>query len=310
MPEKKKFNWILVIAVLAAVVFFMNRTPSGGTSDGGDIMEVQDGKTTIKFEVRSASDLTQAVVDGTQYIGAEGRFGVSIGNNEDIDITLVTFAGKTDSVAATTPFDIISFYPSTISTLSAGTSGPVEWTPYFNLETYAFRYPGPTTFTFNYRYTYRDEAGIIRANTPLLGSMTVNIYPDACDDTTPFGECNDAGEECQYIEGTGLDTIPTEECCLTTGGIWDGIFCTAGCGGIPVGSCDTTPEPGTVKKNNYCLESQTLVEDCNQICTNSGEPANCFDWYGNVQDSCNADGTCEFHDYTTGVIVNIASGTQ
>lgn len=287
MAQKKDNKNILIILILAALVFlFMNKSPvTAGPSD-----------VNIEFNTRSRSQ-TLAVVGGQLVPDAEGQFAVSIGNPKAVQITNVAFVSKDDARASST-FDSSTF-PWTSKTIPPSSASSQTSTSWFDLEWYANNHPGTTRFTFNFKYDYKDAEGNSQLNIPIAGYADINILGEFCGDGTHLGDCNNGGGKCIY-SGGNLVVVQDQTCCQQAGGTWSGSSCSLGCGAIPFGSCDTTPTPGTVKRNTYCDgTTQTMVESCSNC--------HCFDYYGNVEESCSAS-TCVFDEYDEQVTVNVVGG--
>ena len=255
----------------------------------------------ITFRTRSAEGIKLALVGGEHIPGAEGQFGVTVGNEKVIPIQSVSFTSKDDAKFDST-FDSTAFPFQSVAELAPSTSTPETNTDWFDLEWYATNHPGTTRFTFNFDYNYMDAEGILHPNVPSVGFADIEIFGDTCTDSTAFGQCNGDGEVCEYASGSGAVLTETETCCASAGGVWQTDTCVFTCGSVPLGACETNP--GTLPaKNTYCDPSTAvMVEDCGQC--------SCYDYFGNSEASCNVE-ACVFTDYgIQNVIVNVVDVGQ
>lgn len=319
---KKKDNkliWILVGIV--AIYLLTSKMPPGITTTTSDAQVPVD----IKFYVRDGNK--DVLVEGTEVPDpATGSFDVGISNQKGVTIQDVEFTGQSDDTAlfcetgATDEFDDPASYldgqapPWTVAA-SCATGGDCGLSPYstaaFDLDCYApdiANEAGDVTFSFNFQYDWvdPDSAGSLIPNVPVTGAAIIEFFYDKCTGEQALGTCGGDGLLCTYVQGSGAEFIEDEVCCLSAGGTWGGASCSFGCSGYGLsdGEClQSQPVANEAIRATYCAGTN-MVENCGVSCSN-GNPATCWDYYGNPQASCDG-ATCVFETYEGGVISTLS----
>lgn len=323
--KKQAMKWVIGIVVL---LLLSQKAPEIIEEDEFEpITTTSTGDTpvTITFHVTSGK---QALVEGQDVPSASGYFTISVQNNKagGIDISNLDFISQTDTcpsdgctvceTGATDEFQDADMlldattdpgrptpgdggYWEDQATLANGATYPssgATQTGTFDLECYV-NDPGVTTFEFTFDHDYTDEQGNAQTNQQFSVNIPIDIFSNTCSDTTPLGNCNSAGELCEYVQDVGPQLTADRACCFSQGGSWEDPNCVFSCGAIPFGGCDTTPTPGTPKANTWCNPATGQMEE------NCGECL-CYDWHGNPSQGCSGL-TCTYYDYSGNVVTNL-----